>query len=198
MGTSCRSNTVPARRRALAAAVVAAQSRVAERCASPVQAWDRSGSVNKSRAAESCASLAPAAAPNEYATDLITARRRAQWARYQDRIEPERLVFIDETWTRTNMAPLRVGAPRMFPALPRKPTCLTFTTEKRCDRNQTPCPRKIGYGSRKPTADVCFAPNSDRKADITKPTLRGPPAYMASKIFLRRRFRRAIHGSDSL
>src|SRR6267378_1075908 len=35
------------------------------------------------------------------------ARRRAQWAKYQDRVEPERLVFIDETWTRTDMAPLR-------------------------------------------------------------------------------------------
>ena len=35
------------------------------------------------------------------------ARRRAQWAKYQGRIEPERLVFIDETWTKTNMAPLR-------------------------------------------------------------------------------------------
>jgi transposase len=39
-------------------------------------------------------------------------RRRAQWTRYQDRIEPERLVFIDETWTGTNMAPLRGWAPR--------------------------------------------------------------------------------------
>jgi putative transposase len=39
------------------------------------------------------------------------ARRRAQWKRYQDRIEPERLVFIDETWTKTNMAPLRGWAP---------------------------------------------------------------------------------------
>src|SRR5664279_4430222 len=32
------------------------------------------------------------------------ARRRAQWTKYQDRVEPERLVFIDETWTRTDMA----------------------------------------------------------------------------------------------
>ena len=39
-------------------------------------------------------------------------RRRAQWAKYQDRIDPERLVFIDETWTKTNMAPLRGWAPR--------------------------------------------------------------------------------------
>lgn len=40
------------------------------------------------------------------------ARRRAQWTKYQGRIEPERLVFIDETWTKTNMAPLRGWAPR--------------------------------------------------------------------------------------
>jgi transposase len=30
----------------------------------------------------------------------------------QDRVQPERLVFIDETWTRTDMAPLRRWAPR--------------------------------------------------------------------------------------
>jgi putative transposase len=35
------------------------------------------------------------------------ARRRAQWTAHQNRIEPARLVFIDETWTKTNMAPLR-------------------------------------------------------------------------------------------
>ncbi|MDB5609186.1 MAG: Transposase [Bradyrhizobium sp.] len=35
------------------------------------------------------------------------ARRRAQWVQYQNKVAPERLVFIDETWTKTNMAPLR-------------------------------------------------------------------------------------------
>ena len=40
------------------------------------------------------------------------ARRRLQWTKYQDRIDPARLVFIDETWTKTNMAPLRGWAPR--------------------------------------------------------------------------------------
>jgi transposase len=40
------------------------------------------------------------------------ARRRAQWIGYQNRVEPERLVFIDETWTRTDMAPLRGWAMR--------------------------------------------------------------------------------------
>jgi len=39
------------------------------------------------------------------------ARRRAQWTKYQGRVEAERLVFIDETWTKTNMAPLRGWAP---------------------------------------------------------------------------------------
>ena len=40
------------------------------------------------------------------------ARRRAQWIGYQNRVEPERLVFIDETWARTDMAPLRGWALR--------------------------------------------------------------------------------------
>ena len=34
-----------------------------------------------------------------------------QWIKYQDRVDPSRLVFIDETWTKTNMAPLRGWAP---------------------------------------------------------------------------------------
>jgi transposase len=40
------------------------------------------------------------------------ARRRAQWISYQNRIDPSRLVFIDETWTRTDLAPLRGWAAR--------------------------------------------------------------------------------------
>jgi hypothetical protein len=32
--------------------------------------------------------------------------------KYQDRVDATRLVFIDETWTRTDMAPLRGWAPR--------------------------------------------------------------------------------------
>jgi len=39
------------------------------------------------------------------------ARRRIQWRKYRGRIDPARLVFIDETWTKTNMAPLRGWAP---------------------------------------------------------------------------------------
>jgi DDE superfamily endonuclease len=35
------------------------------------------------------------------------ARKRARWKAYQRQIDPNRLVFIDETWAKTNMAPLR-------------------------------------------------------------------------------------------
>jgi transposase len=40
------------------------------------------------------------------------ARKRARWKAYQSRIAPSRLVFIDETWVKTNMAPLRGWGPR--------------------------------------------------------------------------------------
>ena len=31
---------------------------------------------------------------------------------YKNRVDPSRFVFIDETWTKTNMAPLRCWSPR--------------------------------------------------------------------------------------
>lgn len=40
------------------------------------------------------------------------ARRRTRWKTHQGKIAPERLVFIDETWIKTNMAPLRGWGPR--------------------------------------------------------------------------------------
>jgi transposase len=40
------------------------------------------------------------------------ARRWGQWRAYQNRLDPSRLVFIDETWTKTNMTSLRGWAPR--------------------------------------------------------------------------------------
>ena len=33
------------------------------------------------------------------------AGQRAQWTKYQGGIKPERLIFIKETWNKTNMAP---------------------------------------------------------------------------------------------
>jgi hypothetical protein len=35
------------------------------------------------------------------------ARRRLRWRAHQNRLDPRRLVFIDETWANTNMAPLQ-------------------------------------------------------------------------------------------
>ncbi|HEX2801998.1 MAG TPA: IS630 family transposase [Phenylobacterium sp.] len=40
------------------------------------------------------------------------ARKRERWKAYQGRIAPQRLVFIDETWVKTNMAPLRGWGPK--------------------------------------------------------------------------------------
>ena len=40
------------------------------------------------------------------------ARRRTQWKKYQGRLDPARLVFIDETWSKTNMTRTHGRAPR--------------------------------------------------------------------------------------
>ena len=70
------------------------------------------------------------------------ARRRAQWIKYRDRVEPERLVFIDETWTKTNMAPLRGWAPRGARLLAKVPhghwKTTTFLAALRHDRIDAP------------------------------------------------------------
>jgi transposase len=39
-------------------------------------------------------------------------RRRAQWLKYRGNVDPKRLVFIDETWVKTTMTPLRGWGPR--------------------------------------------------------------------------------------
>ena len=70
------------------------------------------------------------------------ARRRAQWTKYQDRIAPERLVFIDETWTRTDMAALRGWAPRGKRCVAKVPhgrwNTTTFLAALRLDRIDAP------------------------------------------------------------
>ena len=40
------------------------------------------------------------------------ARHRRRWKALQGDLDPSRLVFIDETWIRTNMAPLRGWGPK--------------------------------------------------------------------------------------
>lgn len=70
------------------------------------------------------------------------ARRRRQWQSYQNRIDPSRLVFLDETWTKTNMAPLRGWAAR-GQRLPAKVPhghwkTMTFLAALRHDRLEAP------------------------------------------------------------
>jgi hypothetical protein len=71
------------------------------------------------------------------------ARRRQRWKKYQGRIDPRRLVFIDETWTKTNMAPLR-GWCQRGRRLPGKVPhghwqTMTFIAALRVDRIDAPC-----------------------------------------------------------
>ena len=70
-------------------------------------------------------------------------RRRAQWKKYQGRLDPARLVFIDETWVKTNMAPLRGWAPvgqRLHAKVPYGHwRTMTFLAALRCDRIDAPC-----------------------------------------------------------
>ena len=70
------------------------------------------------------------------------ARRRMRWKKYQHRIDPSRLVFIDETWTKTNMAPLRGWCPR-GQRLPAKVPhghwkTMAVLAALRCDRIEAP------------------------------------------------------------
>ena len=40
------------------------------------------------------------------------ARRRVRWRKHQRKLDPARLVFIDETWAKTNMVRSHGRAPR--------------------------------------------------------------------------------------
>jgi transposase len=71
------------------------------------------------------------------------ARRRAQWKKYQDRLDPRRLVFIDETWAKTNMTRTYGRAPRGKRLVAKAPhgrwRTLTFLAALRHDRIDAPC-----------------------------------------------------------
>ena len=70
------------------------------------------------------------------------ARRRARWQRHQARIDPRRLVFVDETWTRTNMGALRGWGPkgaRLHGKIPfGNRNAMTFLAGLRHDRIDAP------------------------------------------------------------
>jgi transposase len=71
------------------------------------------------------------------------ARRRRRWRAWQPRLDPRRLVFIDETWIKTNMAPLRGWGPKGVRLRGFAPhghwRTLTFLGALRCDRLTAPC-----------------------------------------------------------
>jgi transposase len=70
------------------------------------------------------------------------ARLRARWKKYQGLIDPRRLVFIDETWAKTNMAPLRGWCSRGKRLNAKVPyghwKTMTFLAALRCDRIDAP------------------------------------------------------------
>jgi transposase len=71
------------------------------------------------------------------------ARRRDRWKQHQGRLDPKRLVFIDETWAKTNMT-RRHGrcarGTRLIAKVPHgKWRTLTFLAALRCDRITAPC-----------------------------------------------------------
>src|SRR6266481_3287946 len=71
------------------------------------------------------------------------ARRRAQWKKYQGRLDPARLIFIDETWAKTNMTRSHGRAPRGKRLVAKIPhgrwRTVTFLAALRYDRIAAPC-----------------------------------------------------------
>ena len=71
------------------------------------------------------------------------ARRRAQWKKYQGRLDPTRLVFIDETWAKTNMTRTHGRCERGRRLVAKVPhgrwRTLTFLAALRHDRIGAPC-----------------------------------------------------------
>ncbi len=71
------------------------------------------------------------------------ARRRARWKRLQGRLDPGRLVFIDETWAKTNMTRSHGRSPRGERLVAKVPHghwhTLTFLAALRSDRIDAPC-----------------------------------------------------------
>ena len=70
------------------------------------------------------------------------ARFRERWKTHQHKLDPARLVFVDETWVKTNMTRTRGWSPRGQPLLARVPhghwKTLTFLAGLRCDRIVAP------------------------------------------------------------
>jgi transposase len=70
------------------------------------------------------------------------ARKRVRWKRYQGRLDPRRLVFIDETWAKTNMTRTHGRCARGQRLVDKVPhghwKTLTFLAALRCDAITAP------------------------------------------------------------
>ena len=70
-------------------------------------------------------------------------RRRERWKRHQAKLDPSRLVFIDETWAKTNMTRLHGRCAKGRRLLAKAPfgrwQTLTFLAALRSDRVEAPC-----------------------------------------------------------
>src|SRR5208282_4161042 len=92
------------------------------------------------------------------------ARRRAQWMKRQNQIDPERLVFIDETGTKTNMEPLRGWAPRGARLVAKVPhghwKTMTFVASLRHDRIERHGSSTVRSTAKafEPTSRKCWLP----------------------------------------
>src|SRR5690242_3750664 len=92
-----------------------------------------------------CIALASASKKTLFASEQDrpdVARKRVRWRKHQSRLDAERLVFIDETWAKTNMTRLRGWAPRGHQVVGKVPQgswrTLTFLAALRHDRIEAP------------------------------------------------------------
>ena len=126
------------------------------------------------------------------------ARRRAQWRAYQPRIDPDRLVFIDETLTKTNMAPLRGWGPRGARLRSKVPyghwNTMTFVAALRRDRIEAPwlLDRPMNADSFRIYVEQVLAPTlrpgdlviADNLASHRRPDTRAAIRRAGAKLFL--------------
>jgi DDE superfamily endonuclease len=71
------------------------------------------------------------------------ARRRTRWKQHQAKLDPARVVFVDETWAKTNMTRTHGRCARGVRLVAKVPhghwQTLTFLAALRCDRIDAPC-----------------------------------------------------------
>ncbi len=120
------------------------------------------------------------------------ARKRARWRHHQGRIDPALVVFVDETWAKTNMTRSHGRAARGQRLVARVPhgrwTTMTFLEALRCDRIEAPCVLDGPIDARRFLAWV---------VQFLIPTLRPGDVVVADNINSHRgrRVRRAIRGA---